>query len=70
MATESPGDGASPPRDVWTHHLLHQVLHDEALLLRADVGHPQPAVIQFIVNDKHVPFQEAWDAWGEEKKSH
>lgn len=42
-----------------THHLLHQILHNEALLLRANVGHPHPAIVQFIVNNKHVPFQEA-----------
>lgn len=44
-----------------TYHLFHQILHDEALLLCANIGHPHPAIIQFIVNNKHVPFQEAED---------
>lgn len=39
-----------------TYHLLHKILHNEALLLRANISHPHPAIIQLIVNNEHVPF--------------
>lgn len=42
-----------------TYHLLHQILHNESLLLCANIAHPHPAIFQFIVNNKHVPFKEA-----------
>lgn len=51
-----------------THHLLHQIFHNEALLLCANIGHPHPTVIQFIVNNKHVPFKEAGTNKNRKKK--
>ena len=50
-----------------THHLerFNQILHNQALLLRSDVSDPHPPVLQFIVNDKHVAFQETGGmGWG------
>lgn len=43
----------------FTYHLLHQILHDQPLLSCADISYPHPAILQVIVNNKHVPFQEA-----------
>ncbi len=43
---------------VSTHHFLHQVLDDKTLLICSDIRHPQPAVLQFIMNYKCVAFEE------------